>query len=108
MQTEYSVLGYRIDCFHGYKLAIEIDQNGYSDRSIDYEIKRQKAIKQELGCEFIRNVPGKVDFDIFEIINEIFRQIKGTLSGLSQFLVTESPLKMMKNAFVLKVFKLLS
>ena len=43
-------------------------------------------------------------------------QVKGTLSGLRQFLVTESPLKMMKNAFyftskalfLLKIFKLLS
>ena len=42
--------------------------------------------------------------------------IKGALSGLRQFLVTESPLKMMENAFyftskalfVLKIFKFLS
>ena len=42
--------------------------------------------------------------------------LKGTLSGLRQFLATESPLKMMKNAFyftskalfVLKIFKFLS
>ena len=42
--------------------------------------------------------------------------IKGTLSGLRQFLATESPLKMIKNAFnftlktlfVLKIFKFLS
>ena len=41
---------------------------------------------------------------------------KGTLSGLRQFLATESPLKMMKNAFyftsealfILKIFKFLS
>ena len=35
--------------FHDYKQAIQFDENGHSDRSIDYEIKRQKAIKQELG-----------------------------------------------------------
>ena len=43
-------------------------------------------------------------------------ELKGTLKGLRQFLITESPLKMMKNAFyftlkapfVLKVFKFLS
>ena len=42
--------------------------------------------------------------------------LKGTLSGLRQLLATESPLKMMKNAFyfiskalfVLKIFKFLS
>ena len=43
-------------------------------------------------------------------------EIKGALSGLRQSLATESPLKMMKNAFyftpkalfVLKIFKFLS
>ena len=39
MQTQYSVLGYRIDlCFQDYKLALETDENGHSDRNIEYEI----------------------------------------------------------------------
>ena len=77
MQTQYNVLGYRTDlCFHEYKLAIEIDENGHSDRNLEYEIKRQKAIEQELGCKFIRIDPDKEDFDIFRAINEIFRHIK--------------------------------
>ena len=45
-----------------------------------------------------------------------YRRVRGALSGLRQFLATESPLKMMKNAFnfnlkalfVLKIFKFLS
>ena len=46
MKTQYTVLGYRIDLyFHNYKLAIEIDKNGNSDRNIDYEIRRQKSNK---------------------------------------------------------------
>ena len=50
MQTQYNVLSHRIDLyFHDYNLATEIYENGHSDRSIDYEIKRQKAIKQELS-----------------------------------------------------------
>ena len=36
MQTQYNVLSYRIDlCFHDYKLAVEIDENGHSDRNIN-------------------------------------------------------------------------
>ena len=62
--------------FHDYKLAIEIDENGHSNRNIDYQIKRQKAIKKELGCKFNRIDPGKEDFDIFRAISEIFRHIK--------------------------------
>ena len=77
MQTQYNVLGYRIDLyFHDYKLAIETDENGHSNRNIDYEIKRQKAIEQELDCNFIKNCPDKEDVDIFKAINEIFRIIK--------------------------------
>ena len=77
MQTQYNVLGYRIDLyFHDYKLAIETDENGHSNRNIDYEIKRQKTIEQELDCKFIKNCPDKEDLDIFIAINEIFRNIK--------------------------------
>ena len=54
MQTQYNVLSEEIDLFfHDYKLAIEIDENGHSDRNINYEMKRRKAIDQELGCGFI-------------------------------------------------------
>ena len=58
MQTQYNVLSYRIEFyFYDYKLAIEIDENGQSDRNIDFEIKIQKVIEQELGCKFIRIDP---------------------------------------------------
>ena len=77
MQTQYIILDYHIDLyFHDYKLTIETDKNGHSDRSIDYKIKRQKSIEPELGCNFIRIDPDKEDFDIFRAINEIFRHIK--------------------------------
>ena len=55
MKRQYNILGYRMDLyFHDYKLAIKTDENGYSDRNIDYGIKRQKVIEQKLGCKFIR------------------------------------------------------
>ena len=54
------MLGYRIDLyFHDYKLAIEFDKNAHSDRKIDYEIKIEKAIEQELVSKFIRTHPDK-------------------------------------------------
>ena len=40
--------------FSDHKLAIEIDENGRSEKNIQYKIKRQKAIEQEPGCKFIR------------------------------------------------------
>ena len=40
MQIHY-ILGYRNDqIFYGYKLALEIVENGHGDRNINYEIKR--------------------------------------------------------------------
>ena len=74
IHSQYNVLRYRIDLyFHDYKLAIEIDKNGHSDRNINYKIKRQNVIEQEIGCKFIRIDPEKEGFDIFRAINEIFR-----------------------------------
>ena len=41
MQTQYSVLGYKIDLyFNDYKLAIEFDEKSHKNRNIGHEIKR--------------------------------------------------------------------
>ena len=77
IQTQYSVLGYRINLyFHEYKLAIEIDELGHTNRNIDNEIERQKSLEEELNCVFIRINPDEKDFNIFKKINEIHRHIK--------------------------------
>ena len=77
MQTQYSVLGYRIDLyFHKYKLAIEVDELGHADRNLSNEIERQKALERELDCVFIRINPDEKKFNIFREINKIHRHIK--------------------------------
>ena len=77
MQTQYTVIDYRIDLyFHKYKLATEVDELGHNDRNIDYEIQRQKALERELNCVFIRINPDEKDFNILKAINEIYRHIK--------------------------------
>ena len=61
------MLAYKIDLyFHDYRLAMETNENCHSDRNFDYEIKRQKSLKQELNCAFIR-VDDQKDVDIFDI-----------------------------------------
>ena len=83
MQTQHNVLDYRVGLyFHDRKPAVEIDEKRHSDGNIDYEIKRQKPIKQELGCKFIRIDPDKEDFHIFRAINKIFRHIKQSTKKL--------------------------
>ena len=69
---QHNDLDYRIDAyFPKYKLAIEVDKQGHRDRNFDYEIKRQKALEKELGCEFIRINPTKENFNIFVEIGKI-------------------------------------
>ena len=54
IQAQYSVLSYRIDLyFHEYKLAIEVDELGHTNRNINNEVERQKALEKELNCIFI-------------------------------------------------------
>ena len=77
MQSQYTVLNYRIDLyFHKYKLAVEVDELNHNDRNIDYEIQRQQALERELSCVFIRINPDAIDFNIFKEINKIHRHIK--------------------------------
>ena len=91
MQTQYNFSGYSIGVhFHDYKLPKEIDENGHSNRNIDYEIKRQKAIKRELGCKFIRIDSDKNVFYIFWAIYEILRHIKQSTKNTSTNKVSTS------------------
>ena len=47
MQTQYSVLGYRINLyFHEYKLATEVDEFWHADRNLNNEVERQKALEK--------------------------------------------------------------
>ena len=81
MQTQYNVLGYRIDLyFHEHKLAIEIYEGGHEDRSIDYEIKIKKASEKELGCKFIRIDPDKENFNIRKNIFACLFSVHNTIS----------------------------
>ena len=82
---QHNVLGYRIDAnFFKYKLAIEVDEQGHNDRDIDYEVERQKAIKNELGCEFIRINPAKENFNIFVEIGKIQNYITKSTKKLTK------------------------
>ena len=45
MQTQYSVLGYRINLyFHKYKLGVEVDELRHSDGNINNEYLKTKSI----------------------------------------------------------------
>ena len=85
MQTQYSVLGYRIDIyFHDYRLAIEVDEKGHKDRNTNDEIQGQKALEKELGCKFIRINSDEEIFNIFKTINETNRHIKESTKKITK------------------------
>ena len=47
IQTQYTVIGYKIDLdFHKHKLAIEVDELGHVERNLNNEIERQKALEK--------------------------------------------------------------
>ena len=72
---QHSVLSYQIDLyFPEHKLAMAVDKRGHEDRNIDYEIKRQNSIENDLGCEFIRIDPKKKDFDIYVEIGKMYNR----------------------------------
>ena len=44
-------------------------------RDIEYDNKRQKEIEYILGCKFIRYKPYENGFNIFNLLNEIYKHI---------------------------------
>ena len=60
MQTQYTVIGYKIDLyFHKHKLAIEVDELGHVDRNLNNEIERQKALEKNLIVYLLELIPMK-------------------------------------------------
>ena len=114
LETQYSVLSYRIDLyFHEYKLAIEVDELGHNDRNTYYEIKRERQIEKELNCVFIRANLDAADFNINKLNDQIVKHIiqtkeeklknkfgKELLSYMSSIFI---PLKTIRH-FVKKIF----
>ena len=97
LETQYCILTYRIDLyFHEYRLAIETDEKEHRDGSIDYEIKRQKAIEKELNCKFVRIYPDEEGFNIFNAQNKIFGHIKEVINKKKKIDGTETLTKVLK------------
>lgn len=73
MISQYKVKNYHIDLyFLNYKLAIECDEY---HTNIKGDIKRENEIKDILNCTFIRYKPYDKNFNIFLLINEIYKSI---------------------------------
>ena len=68
---EYFALNYRTDLtFKEYKLVVEIEEKGHTDRDPHYKTKRQKDL-EKLGYYFIRNNPYNKGFNAYEKFGKV-------------------------------------
>jgi very-short-patch-repair endonuclease len=74
---QYNVNNYFIDLyFPEYKLALECDEKQHNVKNnIEKDIIREIYIKDNLDCTFIRYKPYDKEFNIFDIINKIYKHI---------------------------------
>ena len=74
---QHSESRYRIDLyFQKNKIAVEVDEYGHPNRDNNYETQTEEILKKKLGCVFIRINPDEQNFNIFNAINIIRRQVK--------------------------------
>ena len=85
MQTQNSVLGYRIDLyFHVYKLAIAIDENWKPLKYSSWNKKTKKQWKQEIRRDFNEIGTDKECFDIIKAIHKISSHINHLINWLKK------------------------
>ena len=98
---QLSVLSYQIDFyFPEHKLATEVDEKQHDGRKIDCEIKSQKAIEKELGCEFIRINPDRKDYDGYVEIGKIYNHvIKSTKDATKKSLINNLSRRLLELEF---------
>lgn len=79
MERQYSVGKYRIDLyFPDYKIAVECDENDHQNYNKDNDKERTQYINDKLHCSWVRYNPDDKNFNIFTVINEIYKQILAT------------------------------
>ena len=76
MNRQFSIGFYENDLyFPEHKLVIEFDEHDHKDRDINYEIRRQKFIEDQLKCKYIRYNANAKDFTIESVLSKIFQYI---------------------------------
>ena len=67
---------YYIDIyFLEHKLAVEVDEKAHLERNEDEDRKREKEIKEELDCQFMRIKPSKERFNINVELGKIHNHV---------------------------------
>ena len=75
LKRQYKINTYRVDLyFLDYKLVIECDEYGHTDRDTNYEKPREEYIRS-LGNKIIRFNPNIKNFDLSNVIKDINKVI---------------------------------
>lgn len=77
MEFQYQCGKYKIDMYlPEYKLAVECDEDGtHTPSTALKDFERERWLKSELGCSFIRYRPDEPDFDIAEVAGKVFQKV---------------------------------
>lgn len=71
-KLQYRVITYKVDLyFTDLNLAIECDENGHDGYLDNGEKNREKIIKEQLNCMFIRFNPDDEKYDVLDLIKNI-------------------------------------
>lgn len=80
VQRQYRIGNYRVDlCFPDHKLVVECDEDGHSDRDVDFEKARENYIKSK-GYQVVRFNPNCNDFDLSIVLRNINQMIFRSIS----------------------------
>lgn len=74
---QYPVKEYRIDMyFPKYNIAVECNENGHRAYCKENENTRHDVISKYLQCQWVQYDPYASDFNIFDLINRLYREIE--------------------------------
>lgn len=77
MIEQHQIDNYILDLyFPKYRLVVECDEAGHNTKiNIEKDKVREEIIKSRLNCIFIRYKPYDAQFNVFVVLNEIFKHI---------------------------------
>lgn len=71
MENQFLVFPNKIgSSFDDWQLTIKCNQKVHKSCLMGYEVRRQRLVEKELGCDFIRFDPENLDFDMFRGIDK--------------------------------------
>ena len=104
---KYRIENKRIDAyFSKYKLEIEVDEYNHESRNSNYEKNRQLIIESH-GITFIRTNPDAADFEMQNLINQIYKHIiELTKKQTKKSLIDDLSKRLFELLNKIKIFKM--